>query len=425
MRTVGIVVEYNPLHNGHVYHFEQSVIASEADACVAVMSGHFLQRGEPAVVNKWARTEMALRMGADLVIELPVAYSSQPAEWFAYGAVSLLHATGVVDTLCFGSEDGRIEPLLQMAGQLYQESDAFRALLKEELKKGGSYPAAYAAAASAYRDGDAVLTEEDSPSLQMDQPNNILGLHYLMALRRLGSPIVPLTIPRQKAGYHQATVTDASIASATAIRKLIFGVREGMSPDADMWAAIAPYVPAYTLQILRREYEAGRGPLSWENYAQPLFSQLLGRSAEELEALSEVTEGLEHRLKRVLRDFPKETSQPVESLLQLLKTKRYTRAKLQRTLLRVLLQHPKHELTRQKLSEGPSCLRVLGFTEKGRELLRRMKKTAKLPVITKVTQETQPLLDMDIRATSIYSTAYAAQSPEAWLRDYYEAPIRI
>src|SRR5690554_6939007 len=146
VKTVGIIVEYNPLHYGHVYHFRQSKINANAEAVVAIMSGNFLQRGEPALLNKWARAEMALHMGVDLVIELPVAYAAQPAEWFAYGAVSALHNTGVVDSLCFGSESGEINGLISLAHKLHQEPVTFKHSLKERLKQGMNYPAAYSAA---------------------------------------------------------------------------------------------------------------------------------------------------------------------------------------------------------------------------------------------------------------------------------------
>jgi len=420
MRTVGIIVEYNPLHNGHVYHFRRAKETSGAEACVAVMSGHFLQRGEPAIVNKWARAEMALRMGADLVIELPVAYSSQPAEWFAYGAVALLESTGVVDSLVFGSEDGRIEPLLAMAEMLSEESDAFQIALKEELKKGGSYPSAYAAAASQ-------LAEQGGPSderLRLDLPNNSLGLHYLIALHRLGSSIQPMTVTRTKAGYHQEDISDERIASATAIRKLVFG-SEGSGVS---WEDIAPYIPEYTLDILRRESAAGRGPLEWSRYSQPLLARLLSSSPEELSLHHEVTEGLEHRILQALQRFTGEgdaAGWSVEALLAELKTKRYTHTKLQRTLLRILLSHRKHELTREKLSAGPEYLRILGFSSKGRELLRLMKHKAKLPVLTKVGGERFADLDMDIRATGIYALGYQQAGSRDWFRDYFEAPIQI
>lgn len=146
MNTVGIVVEYNPLHYGHVYLFQQSKFVSGAEAVIAVMSGNFLQRGEPAIANKWARTEMALRMGVDVVIELPVAYSCQPAEWFAYGAVAILDATGVVDSLCFGSESGDIGWLEAVAERMHREPEYFHEAIRSVLKSGVSYPTAYSAA---------------------------------------------------------------------------------------------------------------------------------------------------------------------------------------------------------------------------------------------------------------------------------------
>lgn len=417
MRTVGIIVEYNPLHNGHVHHFEQSKRAAEADACIAVMSGHFLQRGEPAVVNKWARAEMALRMGADLVIELPVAYSCQPAEWFAYGAVKLLHATGVTDALCFGSEDGRMDSLEQLADRLCGEDELFRSKLLEHLKQGISYPAAYSMAAVSGHG------QQESPAL--DQPNNILGLHYLMALRRLNSPILPLTIARQKAGYHQAIPTDATIASATAIRNILFGM-DGTDKTGgeDRLTLIKPFVPAYTLEILQRELAAGRGLQQWEAYATPLFSQLLGRSAEELGQISEVTEGLENRIKHALKEMTPASDSRVEALLTLLKTKRYTRTKLQRMLLRILLQHPKQELSRERLTAGPDYIRVLGFGGKGRQLLKTMKQRASLPVIIQARADNGKLLDLDIRATSVYSQAYREQGSRQWLQDFYQPPVQ-
>ncbi|MCZ8512467.1 nucleotidyltransferase [Paenibacillus filicis] len=410
MRTVGLIVEYNPLHNGHYYHFQESKKVTGAEAAVCVMSGHFLQRGEPAVAGKWARAEMALAMGADLVLELPVAFSAHAAEWFAYGAVSALDATGVVDALCFGSESGDLGWLQEAAMLLHAEPDGFRGALQHGLKAGLPYPAAYSRAVAAFVPG-----AEES---ELAKPNNTLGLHYLIALRRLGSAIRPFTIPRTKAGYNQADITDAAIASATAIRRLLFEERS--------LEGIAPYVPASTLAILKREQTAGKAPMSWERYADPLLLQLLGRSPEQLASYLEVTEGLEHRIGRVLAglDFGGEPERRVEALTDKLKTKRYTRTKLQRALTRILLGHTKAELAPQTLRGGVPYLRVLGFSPRGRELLKRMKETAKVPVLTKVTGEPSPLLQLDIRATSVYALGYDSAQPRDWFRDYYEPPVQ-
>lgn len=421
MKTVGIIVEYNPLHNGHVHHFEASKQAAGADACIAVMSGHFLQRGEPAVVNKWARAEMALRMGADVVIELPVAYACQPAEWFAFGAVRLLDATGVVDALCFGSEEGALEPLARLAGLLHREDGAFRSLLQEELKQGASYPSAYAAAVHRF----GIDNGADALLAPLDQPNTILGLHYMLALQRLQSSIVPLTVARREAGFHQTDITGASIASATALRKLLFRT-DWQSPDERDLRSIAPYVPSYTLDILLREHAAGRGPLCWEHYAKPLFTQLLSRPEEELRQLHEVTEGLENRIKQCLIQLPADAASPVESLLDLLKTKRYTRTKLQRMLLRILLGHPQQSLSRERLQAGPACIRVLGFSPRGRTLLKRMRATASLPVITRAAAAANPdWLGMDIRAGAVYSLGYRELDSSQWQRDFTQPPLQL
>ncbi|CAG7623177.1 nucleotidyltransferase [Paenibacillus allorhizosphaerae] len=410
MRTVGLIVEYNPLHNGHYYHYQQSKKTTNCDAAICVMSGHFLQRGEPALVNKWARAEMALRMGADLVLELPVAYSAQPAEWFAFGAVSALDACGVVDNLCFGSESGDIGWLDAAADALQQEPEHLRLLLQGELKRGAAYPAAFSRAVSQLVPG---AREEE-----LARPNNTLGLHYLIALRRLGSDIVPQTITRTKAEYNQLNITDKQIASATAIRKLLF--------EAQTLEGIGPFVPDYTRSILEREWNAGRAPINWEKFARPLMLQLLHHSPEQLAGFHEVTEGLEHRIRRAIAELPPLTGGAVvEGLLDRLKTRRYTRTKLQRMLMRILLNHSKQQLAADVLREGVPYLRVLGFTENGRKLLKRMKTAAKVPIVTKVTDGISPLLDLDIRATSVYALGYDRPGHRDLFRDYFEQPLYI
>ncbi|GIO41766.1 nucleotidyltransferase [Paenibacillus apis] len=410
MKTVGLIVEYNPLHNGHAYHFAEAKRLSGADTAVAVMSGNFLQRGEPAIVDKWARAEMALALGVDLVLELPVAYALQPAEWFAYGAAALLDATGVVTHLCFGSEAGALETLQPLAERLADESADMKAAVAEELASGASYPAAYAAAAERTCAG-AGLHAAAARELLM-QPNNSLGLHYLIALRRLQSGIAPLTVRRYAAGYHDAAPQAADIASATAVRSLLSGV--GL-------AAAAPYMPPSTAQILAREFAAGRGPVSWESFAPQLFHQLLLASPQQLSGLYDMTEGLEYRFKQAL---PKLTSPSVEQLLDQIKTKRYTRTKLQRTLAHILLQHDRSKLSESSLSAGPEYLRVLGFNDAGRELLRKMKKTALLPVLTRVAGMSGDQLELDLQAAAVYANSYSPRTTEGLLREYRQPPIR-
>lgn len=411
MNVAGLIVEYNPLHNGHAYHFAEAKKLAQADAVIAVMSGNFLQRGEPAIVNKWARTEMALQFGVDLVLELPVAYAVQPAEWFAYGAAALLEATGVTTHLCFGSEAGALEVLQALAERLADESAELQAQVAEELATGASYPAAYAAAAARVC-AAACGVDAATARAMLEQPNNSLGLHYLIALRRLGSGITPLTLRRRAADYRDAAPRDAAIASATAVRNLI--AHNGLT-------AAVPYLPASTADILAREFATGRGPMTWECFAQPLFHRLLLCSPEELAAHHEVTEGLEYRIKKLLPQLQEPT---VDHLLQQLKTKRYTHTKLQRMLLHVLLQHPSTAMTRNALSDGPGYLRVLGFSSKGRELLKTMKKTASLPIVTRAAELNHPQISLDIQASTIYANGMAHRSTSELMRDYRQPPIQ-
>ncbi|MDB4865975.1 MAG: nucleotidyltransferase [Cohnella sp.] len=410
MRTVGVIVEYNPLHNGHLYHLQQSKKITDADAVIAVMSGHFLQRGEPALADKWARTEMALQAGCDLVLELPVAYSAQPAQWFAYGAVALLDATGIVDALCFGSESGDLQALDAAAQALTDEPEALAVRLSSLLKEGRPFPSAYTAAAqqllAARGHADLAFT--------LEQPNHTLGLHYLIALRQLGSRIVPYTISREKSGYGQTEITDGAIASATAVRRLL--------AESGSWARLTPYVPASTLEILIREAEAGRAPLDWESFARPLFHELLRTESAELAVFAEVTEGLEHRIRRAI---PELSQFSVGALLDRLKTKRYTRTKLQRTLLRILLGHRKEQLTPARLAAGVEYIRVLGFSSKGRAQLHEMRTRASVPVVTSAARGNWEYLKMDTRASAVYALAFRDPDSAAVIRDFTMPPIRL
>ncbi|WP_054029021.1 nucleotidyltransferase [Bacillus sp. FJAT-28004] len=414
MRTVGLIVEYNPFHNGHLYHLQQSRKITQADAVVAVMSGHFLQRGEPALLDKWARTRMALEGGCDLVIELPVAYATQAAEWFAYGAVSLLEATGVVDSFCFGTENGELEPLLQAAEVVTDEPLAFKTLLKQLLQTGISYPNAYSSAITTYLTDQGYSSAANFP---FALPNHTLALHYLLALKRINGKMEPHTITREKAQYNQETATDSQIASATAIRKLLLEQRSLEEARA--------YVPESTTRILQQEWTDGRCPISWAPFTNALLHAIVTHSPNELSNFHEITEGLEHR---ILNALPKLPSRQFDDLLEALKTKRYTRTKLQRSLLAILLGHQKSDFTPDKLSSGVEYIRVLGFTEKGKLLLRRMRNCAKLPVLLSAARSPKPFryLELDTQASSVYSLGVpGTNAVQSLFRDFTEKPVTI
>ena len=408
--VVGIIVEYNPLHNGHVHHYSRAKELSGAKHCIAIISGPFLQRGEPALLSKHARAEMALKMGVDLVIELPIHYAVQPAEWFAYGAVSLLEATGIVDYLCFGTESGSLHQLAPLAKELTTENNMMQQELARLLDQGISYPMAYSAAASTLFSN---FDEKEEIRRLLLQPNHTLGLHYLIALERLGSSIIPLTIPRESAAYHDTSPSLSNIASATAVRKLVLEERI---------EAATPYIPSYTQEIMSREFAAGRGPIHWESFRQPLMHLLMTQSLSQLSLLSEVTEGLEYRIKKHL---PGLSYASVAELLHSLKTKRYTHTKLQRMLTHILLNHTKEEMSPDKLSEGPGYLRILGFNSHGQQLLKQMKKTSTLPIVVKTSALTHEHLERDLQAAAVYANSYNQPQAREIFRDYYEPPIRM
>lgn len=414
MRTVGLIVEYNPFHNGHLYHLQQSRKITESDTVVAVMSGHFLQRGEPALLDKWSRAKTALEGGCDLVIELPVAYATQAAEWFAFGAVSLLEATGVVDSLCFGTESGELDPLLYAAELVAHEPPAFKAHLKQLLQTGMSYPSAYSSAISIYL---AEQGHSSASSFPFALPNHTLALHYLLAMKRIGSVMEPFTIVREKSQYNQDTISDSQIASATAIRKLLL--------EQHTLESARPYMPNSTYRTLEAEWSANRSPISWNQYTSPLLHAIITRSTDDLASLHEITEGLEHRIRNSL---PKLASTQFEDLLDALKTKRYTRTKLQRSLLSILLGHKKSDFTADKLASGVEYIRVLGFTDKGKQLLRRMRETAKLPVLLSAarTPKSYRYLDLDVQASGVYMLGMpSGTSPQSLYRDFTDKPITI
>ncbi|URN93349.1 MAG: nucleotidyltransferase [Candidatus Pristimantibacillus lignocellulolyticus] len=417
MNAVGLIVEYNPFHNGHLHHLQQSKQIAQRDAVVAVMSGNFLQRGEPALLDKWTRTKMALQGGCDLVIELPVAYATSSAEWFAHGSIALLQATGVVDSFCFGTESGQLTPLLQAAKLVSEESPQFKQQLESYLNLGLSYPQAYSSALTQLYDQSSAedhLNKEER--FRFDLPNHTLGLHYLIARQRIGSAMTPYTITREKAQYNDELPTDLAIASATAIRKLLL---EHSSLDV-----IKSYVPSSTYQLLIAQQQQGITPMHWENFATPLFHTLAVSSSENLATYREIEEGLQHRIKYCLRSLPQYT---LDQLLLQLKTKRYTKTKLQRALLAILLQHQKHHFQREQLANGIQYIRVLGFTERGQALLKQMKKTATLPIIHTPAAIAKPstYLELDIAATAAYMLARSPEHPELSLLDYTQSPIRI
>lgn len=435
MKTLGIVAEYNPFHNGHLYHLEQVKLASGADQAVCVMSGNFVQRGEPAIVNKWARAKMALLCGADLVVELPVPYAMATAEFFASGAVRILGSLGIVDVLGFGSESGNVEILDAIADVLVEEPAGYSEPLRGALSRGESFPSARQEALEAY------FKESPSPmagfsasdiAAMLNQSNNILGIEYLKALKKQKSSIVPLTIPRVGNTYNSKELTGA-ISSATAIRENILGKKASPSadvqapPGSDMQVSqetdiqafsgsadpgfLIPddVLPLQSRNILREEFALGRGPVSPAHFENIILSILRKMKTGEIAALPYVSEGLENRIKEAAA-----TSGTLEEMTDRICTRRYPRTRVRRILFSALIGLTAQTLELFNVNGGPQYIRVLGFNEKGKAMLAKANKTASLPIIVKAANfrnDPNPLvskmLDLEASATDMYVLAYA------------------
>lgn len=415
MKVLGLIAEYNPFHNGHLYHLKESKRITGCDYSLCVMSGNFIQRGEPAIVNKWARTKMALEAGIDLILELPVVYSMSSAEHFAHGAVSLLEAAGIVDCLCFGSEVADLGALDGIARVLKEEPKSFQEALKARLKAGESYPVSRQKALETYFHSIGGIYPDVGEVV--GRSNNILGIEYLKALHRIGSRIRPYTIGRVGNDYRTEAMT-GEISSATAIR---LSILNSIKSEAD--AAI----PVSTRRILQEEFDAGRGPLSSSLYETIILSSIRRMTSAQLEQLPDMGEGLHNRVKA-----GGENAGSLEELMTYVGTRRYTRTRLSRSLFHLLTTMTREDLSEFNRFGGPQYIRVLGFNAKGRKILASMKEKAALPVITKAAQfknSCNPLLkrmlEIESVATDLYVLGYRNPDHRRGGQEFITNVVRI
>ncbi|MEL3960417.1 nucleotidyltransferase [Lysinibacillus endophyticus] len=402
MKAVGVIVEYNPFHNGHHYHITESKNETGADIAIAVMSGQFLQRGEPALVDKWHRAKMALSSGIDIVIELPYVFSTGNATHFAEGATQLLDAIQC-ESFAFGSEQGTIQPFLNTHSLLKKQNEEYNALIKQFVSTGLSYPQ------SLYMAYEKLKRLEENDYIDLAQPNNILGYHYIEAADRLNLTIKPVTIQRIQAGYHDLINTDLSIASATGIRKSLF---ETLNLDE-----IKKFVPTTTFTQLNAWCKTHNQFINWDTLWPLLRYAILRNTPEQLTQYADVTEGIEHALIKAAR---KSTS--FSQFMTNLKSKRYTWTRLQR-----MITHIYTGITKETLHQfsKPSYIRLLGMTSAGQKYLSENKKSFKLPLISRVASTKDPMLQLDLRATEMYAQGLSLISQHEPNGDYQTPPIRL
>ncbi|MGN0158093.1 MAG: nucleotidyltransferase [Brotaphodocola sp.] len=388
MKTVGIIAEYNPLHNGHRYQLQKARQMTDADFVIVVMSGDFVQRGEPAIYDKYTRTRMALNAGADLVLEIPSCFAVGSAEDFASCTVSLLSRLGVIDALCFGSECGDTAPLIYAAKILAEEPPEYKELLKIKLADGKSFPLARTEALM-------TLISQNEPSADFDiqssrinwktllsSPNNILGMEYCKALIRQHSKIQPITIRRRGAGYHDLDLSsdESAFASASAIRKAL---QEGNLDAAQK------QMPDFSGQMTDAE-QTTFSPVFANDLSELLNYRLLDlhHSAVDLTTFSDVSKELADRLNRQLLDFDS-----FEGRIHALKTRQYTYTRVSRALLHILLGIRDDDMQTFRAGGYAQYAKVLGFKKNAVSLLSEIKSHSTIPLISKVANAGKILKD--------------------------------
>lgn len=401
MQAVGVVVEYNPFHNGHAYHVQQAKKITGADVVIAVMSGQFLQRGEPALVDKWSRTKMALASGVDIVIELPYVFSTAQANQFAYGAISLLDAMQC-QSFAFGSEDGSIAPFLNTITLINDHSSVYNDLVKQYIRLGISYPKAL------HEAFHQLQQYKPDQYINLDQPNNILGLQYIEAVQKRNSSMQPVTIQRVGAQYHDDADKMSSIASATGIRKALF--------EENDLSNVEQFMPVASYNELKKWYTLYGTFASWEKFWPLLQFAILRYTPEQLTAFADVTEGIQYALIKHAT-----TSNSYFEFMNALKSKRYTWTRLQR-----IVTHIYTGITKQQLHAftEPSYIRLLGMTEVGQHYIRERKKSLELPLISRVAASKDGLLSLDLHATKMYGLGIQLFSNKKIDDDYKTPPIR-
>lgn len=391
MKIVGLITEYNPFHAGHLYHMQQARKLTGADYCVILMSGSFVQRGEPAIFDKYLRTKTALLAGADLVLEIPAAFSTASAHEFAAYGVALLSAIGV-DAVVFGSECGQIEILKQAAYALNHESAEFRERLQKGLKAGLTYPQARAKA----------LEMEDTWASVLSSPNNILGIEYLRAAEDLHSPMEFYTISREGSGYHEDALSEAKFPSASAIRGII---RNSLSKDKDLLDILASHLPAVTHPAY-----TGAVPVFVDD-----FSELLNAAVLQMQATFSIADLSPELAARLAK--PPYFPLSFEERIQALKTRQLTYTRVSRALLHLVLGMCEEDISRWKDEGYALYARILGFRRQSSPLLSCLHKKSSIPLITKMADAAQnlspsalALLEQEVYASHLYQTVRMKRS---------------
>lgn len=395
----GIITEYNPFHKGHAYHLSCCRKDTDATGVVCVMSGNFMQRGIPAIVDKWKRAEMAVKNGVDLVLELPLVYSISSAEHFAFGSVSLLNSLGIIDNIYFGSEEGNIDTLNSIADTLVNEPVQYKELLKKNLDSGLPFHTSRSNAINDFL-GDANVKEVLSNS------NNILGIEYIKAIKSLGSSIVPKTLKREGSTYNEKNL-NTSFSSATSIRNAL---RNSSIESLKSSLTDESYDILYNLKDKNYKFIFEEDMFSYIKYKLLTDDTALSK-------LPDASEGLDNKIYKEILN-----SHSLDELILSSKSKRYTYTRISRILAQCFLNLENYDLLKLAKTPAPYA-RVLAFNDTGRTILKQIKKTSDIDIITKLPRNNLcDHLKLDILGTKAYSILNPDVNPMA---DYFNGPIII
>lgn len=409
MKIVGFITEYNPFHFGHKYHLEQSKLLCDASHSVAIMSSSFVQRGEPAFMDKWTRAKMAVENGVDLIIELPFVFACESAELFAQGGVSLLNSLNCVDFISFGSEFGEIDVLNKISKILLEEPLEYKNLLKENLNLGLSFPKARNKALKDFSSYDI----RDYIDEILNKSNNILAIEYLKALNSLNSNIKALTIKRLGSDYKDANIHKL-FSSATAIRKTI--IHEGISSVKDL-------LPKVSYDFIKEYINQYKDFNSLNNYEDILRYIVLTSNKTELKNIFDMETGLENRIVEKFKN-----KKDLEAIVEDISSKRHPKTRVNRILIH-LLNGLKREDIENFYSQGPSYIRILASNKKGLEIIKEIKEKSNIPIINKFadyrkynSKEIDKFIKFEERATDIYFLGLKKNSNTLEKMDYLNSP---
>ena len=400
MNITGIITEYNPFHLGHKYHLDCLKRDTNADAVICIMSGNFMQRGEPALIDKYNRAEMAVKNGVDLVIELPLVFATSSAEFFAQGAVKILDKTSVVNNIYFGSEHGETNDLFEIAKVLVNEDDDLKNSIKKYLKEGFPFPKARQSALKE------IMPSHINPEI-IESSNNILGIEYIKSLIRIDSKIKPVTLKRSGANYNDEN-TNMHFPSATAIRKSF-----NSSNNIELLKDMLPIESYKHLESLYNSHYDFVNPEKIFNYVK--YKILL--EGENLKNLMDVSEGIDNKIIKEIN-----SSNSLNELILNIKSKRYTYTRISRILLSFFLNFDKYDM-KSLLHGTPDYIRPLAFNDTGCKILKEIKNTGNVKIINKVSKEqNNEYLDLDILGTKAYSLLSSSVTPND---DYLKTPAKL